>query len=114
MLKIIKALSHQNRLRILNLIRQQDLCVCELRYIMQSNQSNVSRHLSKLKTADIVTGEHQAQWIYYQLKDSTLQEYPFLELIIEDELKKLDICQQDNERLADYQANDLSCKNLSK
>lgn len=55
-LKIMKALSHQNRLRILNLINQHELCVCEIQYIMQINQSNTSRHLNKLKQAEIIEG----------------------------------------------------------
>jgi ArsR family transcriptional regulator len=112
MVKIMKALSHQNRLRILSLINQQELCVCELQYIMQVNQSNVSRHLSKLKQAAIIKGKRQAQWIFYQINGKLLTEHPFLELIIEEEVNELEICKEDNKRLSEYQASDLTCRDL--
>ncbi len=113
MLDIIKALAHQNRLRILNLLSQQELCVCEIQHIMQVNQSNASRHLSKLKAANIIVGEHQAQWVYYYIENTTLEDHPFLELVIEEEVKKLEICKKDNQRLREYQASSFSCNDLS-
>lgn len=111
---ILKALSHENRLRILNLINQQDLCVCELEYIMQINQSNASRHLSKLKQADIIYGEHHAQWVHYNINKKILNEYPFLQLLIKKELDKIEICLEDNKRLKEYLESELTCEGLPK
>ena len=112
LITILKALSHENRLRILNLIKEQDLCVCELQYIMDINQSNASRHLNKLKQADLIYGKRKAQWIYYQINPQIIEEYNFLNDIIEHELKEVSICKKDNEKLLEYQNSELSCQDL--
>lgn len=113
LIEIIKALSHENRLRILNLIKEQDLCVCEIEYIMDINQSNASRHLNKLKQANIIYGERKAQWIYYHINLDLIKNHKFIKLIIEEEIARLKICKKDNERLRQYQASNLSCKDLN-
>lgn len=112
LINILKALSHENRLRILNLIKQQELCVCEIEHIMQIHQSNASRHLGKLKQADIIYGRHHAQWIYYNINEKILAKYPFLDLLIKEELDELKICKEDNKRLEEYQNSELTCDDL--
>ena len=112
LLKIIKALGQENRLRILNLLNQQKLCVCELQNIMDENQSNISRHLNVLKNADIISSEKDALWIYYYLNQKTLEEYPFITDVLTKELGKVDYCQPDSKRLKIYQASDLDCSDL--
>ncbi|HET6450728.1 MAG TPA: metalloregulator ArsR/SmtB family transcription factor, partial [Spirochaetia bacterium] len=57
---LLKALADTNRLRILNLLHEQTLCVCDLEAILELNQSNLSRHLSKLKQAGIVSARKEA------------------------------------------------------
>ncbi|ACL70218.1 regulatory protein ArsR [Halothermothrix orenii H 168] len=113
LLTIIKALSHENRLRILNLINQQELCVCEIETIMGVTQSNASRHLNKLNQANIIYGKKKAQWVYYHLNQDTLERYPFISLIINKELQKIKICQEDNKRLKEYLESEFTCKDLS-
>ena len=113
LLKIIKALSHQNRLRILNLIKQQDLCVCELEYIMDVNQSNASRHLTKLKEAEIIYGKRKAQWVYYQINKRLLDKHKFLKEIIDNELKNIELVNEDNKKLKKYINSNLSCEDLT-
>lgn len=112
-LEIIKALSHENRLRIINLLKQQDLCVCELENIMEVNQSNASRHLSKLKQVEIIIDEQKAQWVYYKINQKLLKKHPFLQNIIEEELDSLDICQKDQQRLNKYSESEISCEQLA-
>lgn len=109
---IIKSLSHENRLRILNLLKKQELCVCELENIMEINQSNVSRHLNKLKQAGIIKSNQKAQWVYYSLNKKILKKYLFINVLIEKELGYLKICEEDNERLKKYQESGFSCKEL--
>ena len=113
LIKIIKALSHQNRIRILNLINQQDLCVCELEYIMNVKQSNASRHLTKLKEADIIYGKRKAQWVYYQINLKILDDHKFLKDIIENELQNIELIKRDNEKLNNYLNSDMSCADLT-
>ena len=63
--EVLKALADPNRLRILNLLHERTLCVCDLEAILALNQSNLSRHLSKLKQVGIVKAEKKALFSYY-------------------------------------------------
>ena len=65
--EIFKAMSDDNRLRILNLLIVKELCVCELEAVLGMSQSNVSRHLTKLKQAQIVISKKESQWVYYSI-----------------------------------------------
>ena len=67
MTEIYKALSDENRLRIINALFRKELCVCCLEKILGANQSNVSRHLNKLKYAGIILNRKSSQWVYYYM-----------------------------------------------
>ena len=111
--KTLKALSHINRIRILNLLNQQELCVCELENIMELNQSNVSRHLSKLKEANLIKGDKKAQWIYYETNKELYNDHVFLEDLLESELSNLSECKNDLDKLKKYQRSGLTCEDLT-
>lgn len=96
---ILKALADKTRLRILHLLNQRELCVCEIEEVLSIQQSNASRHLDKLRNAGLVCSEKRAQWVYYRMNEETLQRYPFLSMIIKDEASKIPCCQQDTLRL---------------
>ena len=64
---VFKALSEEVRLRILSVLFQNELCVCEIEDILQLTQSNASRHLTILKNAGILKSYKNAQWIYYSI-----------------------------------------------
>jgi len=66
LIEIFKALGDENRIRILNLLIRQELCVCEIETVLDMTQSNASRHLNKLKTSGIITSEKKSQWVYYR------------------------------------------------
>ncbi|MEI8095758.1 MAG: metalloregulator ArsR/SmtB family transcription factor [Spirochaetales bacterium] len=61
----LKALADPNRLRILNLLADHALCVCDLEEVLGLNQSNLSRHLAKLKQTGLVTATKKGLFIYY-------------------------------------------------
>jgi DNA-binding transcriptional ArsR family regulator len=63
--EVLKALADQNRIRILNLLHDRTLCVCDLENILNLNQSNLSRHLARLRQAGLVTAEKRALFTYY-------------------------------------------------
>ena len=62
---VLKALADSNRLRILNLLHEETLCVCDLEAVLELNQSNLSRHLSRLKQAGLVKAQKKALFTYY-------------------------------------------------
>jgi len=69
MVKIFKALSDETRLRILSLIFNGEMCVCEVEKSLKLTQSNASRHLTALKNSGILSSYKQAQWTYYRVND---------------------------------------------
>ena len=75
---IFKALADENRIRILNILRNGELCGCDIEAVLGIKQSNVSRHLNRLKVAGIIYSDKKAQWVYYQLNDKIFQRFPFL------------------------------------
>jgi len=66
-LYISKAFSEENRLRILNLLSFQEICVCQMVEILQLAPSTVSKHLSILEQARLVESEKRGKWVYYKL-----------------------------------------------
>lgn len=69
MKELFKAIGDENRLRILNLLTDYELCVCEIEVLLDLNQSNVSRHLGKLKSSGVISSYKDGQWIHYRLSD---------------------------------------------
>lgn len=61
------ALSDPLRINIIELLREQELCVCELCDRLQMPQSKLSFHLKTLKDAGIVQARQESRWIYYSL-----------------------------------------------
>lgn len=61
------ALSDSLRLQVMELLRQQELCVCDLCDRLGVNQSKLSFHLKTLKDAGLVRARQEGRWIYYSL-----------------------------------------------
>lgn len=84
---LLKLISDKNRMRILNILYNKNkTCVCILEEILGLNQSNLSRHLNKLKKAGIITGEKRLQWVDYEISKKFLKENYFVKEILEDKL----------------------------
>jgi len=113
-LEILKALADETRLRILNLLHKETLCVCDLEEILKISQSNASRHLTKLKDARLVTSKKQAQWIYYRLDEQMLVRYSFLSELLSKELVDHPRCQMDLARLKKYRERGGGCEHTVK
>jgi ArsR family transcriptional regulator len=68
-----KGLSDANRLRIMNLLLEGELCVCDIQRVLGSPQPNVSRHLNYLKHAGLVVDRRDGLRVFYRLrKDNSL------------------------------------------
>ncbi len=66
-LEVFKALSDKTRVRILLLLMERDLCVCELMFVLKMEQSRVSHQLQVLKNADLVKDEREGKWMIYSI-----------------------------------------------
>lgn len=70
-----KGLADINRLRIVNLLLQGELCGCDIQYVIGSSQSNVSRHLTYLKRSGLVIDRREGNRVYYRLMEDDRPEY---------------------------------------
>jgi ArsR family transcriptional regulator len=68
--QFFKALSEETRLRIMMLLTQGELCVCDLMFVLDEPQSKVSRHLAYLKHSGLTNSKRAGVWIHYWLKES--------------------------------------------
>jgi len=91
--QMYKALGDETRLRILGLLRQGELCVCDIMEVLQLPQSTVSRHLAYLKNSGWLLGTRRGKWMYYQLCFSTSREITQAEIVAS--LKELPQCEAD-------------------
>ncbi len=66
--RIVKALAHPARLLIVDELAKQPLCVCEIRALVGSDMSTVSKHLGVLKNAGIVVDEKRGLQVFYSLR----------------------------------------------
>ncbi|GAB6087653.1 ArsR/SmtB family transcription factor [Alkaliphilus crotonatoxidans] len=112
LLQGVKALGDETRLRILAILLERELCVCEIEEILEITQSNASRHLIKLTNAKLLDNFKQTKYVYYQLNQKTLKEYPFITEVIKTAIVNLEICQKDHKRLMRYLDSKLNCDDL--
>ena len=72
-LAVFKACSDATRLRILFLLTERELCVCEIMTVLDLPQGKISRHLAVLKQSGLLTDRRDGVWIYYALaRDSSI------------------------------------------
>jgi ArsR family transcriptional regulator len=67
--ELFKALADETRLRILNLLVQGELCVCDIMAVLDIGQSKVSRHLAYLRNVGLVSDRRQGVWMHYSLAE---------------------------------------------
>lgn len=64
---LFRALADRTRLRILNLMRDQEVCVCYFVEILRISQPKISRHLAYLRRAGIVAARRSGTWMHYRI-----------------------------------------------
>lgn len=112
LIEIFKALGDENRIRILNLLLKQELCVCEIETLLDMTQSNVSRHLNKLKSAGVITNEKKSQWVYYKVDNGFIEGNYLLYEFIKKKMDENAQLLKDVERLKKYKSSNFSCEQL--
>lgn len=69
--KFFLALSDKTRLRILNLLREDEVCVCFFTEVLEESQPKISRHLAYLRNAGIVSARRDGKWMHYKIEFPT-------------------------------------------
>ncbi|KXS45258.1 MAG: putative transcriptional regulator [Candidatus Frackibacter sp. T328-2] len=73
LVKFLKILADETRLRIIELLSCGELCVCELQEELAMSQPRISHHLKLLKEAELVNTNRDGKWIYYSLNEKTFK-----------------------------------------
>ena len=73
--KVMKALSDPNRVKIVKLLQQKVMCVCELQAALKISQPSVSKHLKILEEAGLVDYKKDGLWVNYFLGDGKQSPY---------------------------------------
>ena len=63
------ALADKTRLRLLNLMREGEVCVCFFAETLGTNNPKISRHLAYLRRAGLVTGRRDGKWMHYSIAE---------------------------------------------
>lgn len=74
-LKVMKALSDPNRVKIVKMLQHKTMCVCEMRAALQVSQPTVSKHLKILEDAGLVFFQKEGLWVNYHLTDGADSPY---------------------------------------
>jgi ArsR family transcriptional regulator len=100
--RTLKALGDETRLRILALLNEGELCVCDIMAALSLPQSTASRHLAYLRNAGWVRGTRRGKWMYYRLITELTFTDPGLGAQILHYLCTLEQSKKDQEALQDY------------
>jgi len=100
LVKAMKALSDETRLRILNILLEKECCVCEVMQALDISQTRASRNLSTLYDAGFLKQRREGLWSFYSVDRDTMQEY-YAQIIgaIREALKGNKTVEEDRERL---------------
>jgi len=71
--RYFKGLADRSRLRIINLLMHGELCGCDIQYVLEASQPNVSRHLAYLKNAGLVEDRRDGYRVFYRLAEDQKQ-----------------------------------------
>ncbi len=73
-IKVFKAVADITRLRILKLLTEGELCVCEIMLALKKPQSSISHNLSILEDAGLIKERKDGKWCHYRLSDGAVIE----------------------------------------
>lgn len=109
---ILKTLSDINRLRVLNLLNKREMCVCEIEYITEINQSNLSRHLKNMTNIGLLINWKENKFSYYRINEKFINQNPFIREIMV-RLSEEEIIQEDEKKYSEYITENIPCECIS-
>ncbi len=100
LIKAMKALSDETRLRILKILLERECCVCEIMQALDISQSRASRNLGILRDSGFLKERRDGTWIIYSVDWQTANHYAAsLAELLKDSLVSDGVLAQDKERL---------------
>ena len=102
LIRVMKALSDETRLRILRILLEKECCVCEVMQALDISQSRASRNLGILQDAGFLRARRDGAWIVYSVDWETANRYATsLAKLIKNSLLSSEVLEKDKERLKD-------------
>ena len=71
---VFRALANEDRLRLLDALRNGERCGCELMVLLDAPQSTVATHLRTLREAGLVKNRKKGKWNYYRIADGAVMD----------------------------------------
>ena len=100
LIRAVKALSDETRIRILKLLLERECCVCEVMQALDISQTRASRNLGLLQDAGFVKSKRDGLWVVYSIDEQGMGRCPASLLdILRKSLDDNDILAEDRERL---------------
>ena len=94
-----KGMADSNRLRILNLLLHGELCGCDIQYVLNTSQPNISRHLQYLKNSGLVLDRRDGFRIFYRLAEPIQGAKKYLFEFLQQAFKNEEPFQDDTRKL---------------
>ena len=113
LVQFFRALSDETRLRIMMLLTQGELCVCDLMLVLDEHQSKVSRHLAYLKYSGLTNSKRAGVWMHYSLKETTGDVHKVQINFLKEQLSHLSQFSKDREKLLELKKQG-GCKAMMK
>ena len=101
--QLFKAFSDESRIRIINLLLQGELCICNLMKILKMSQSKVSRHMAYLKHSGIVNDRREGVWVYYSLLEPEKRVHQCLLECLKNCFSEYEVLNHDLEKLKELE-----------
>ncbi len=100
LIKVMKALSDETRLRILRVLLEKECCVCEVMQALDISQSRASRNLGILQDAGFLRARRDGAWMLYSIDWESANRYATsLAKLLKESLISNEVLEQDKERL---------------
>jgi ArsR family transcriptional regulator len=74
-IRVMKALSDPNRVKVVKMLQQREMCVCEIQMALGIAQPTVSKHMKVLEDAGLVWSKKEGLWVNYHLADGRESPY---------------------------------------
>jgi len=106
---VFRAFADETRLRLLNLLAEGEVCVCDLCSVLEVLQPSISRHLAYLRRAGLVTVRREGKWKYYALPQAPAGLHRTLLDCVRGCLREIEVLREDLARLREVQRCESCC-----
>ncbi len=75
--RLLKALANETRLKMLKLLSEKEMCVCELTIALDLTQPTASHHLNILENMGLIQDKKRGKWVFYSVSNPELTQHFF-------------------------------------